>query len=106
MTRKSCIAIYLLFSFLHLTQAQENYLVPEIPFANITIQNGLPQSTVIDIVRDQDGYIWFATQVGAARYDGYEFAYFNASNGLVNNFVNCMMVSRGGQVWFGTEGGI
>ena len=51
-------------------------------------------------------YIWFATQVGAARYDGYEFEYFNTSNGLVNNFVNCMMVSREGQIWFGTEGGI
>ncbi len=85
LTRKSCIAIYLLFFLLHTAYPQENRLIPEIPFANISIQNGLPQNTVIDIVRDLDGYIWFATQVGAARYDGYEFDYFNASNGLVNN---------------------
>ena len=44
--------------------------------------------------------------MGAARYDGYEFEYFNTSNGLVNNYVKCMMVSRSGQLWFGTEGGI
>jgi ligand-binding sensor domain-containing protein/serine phosphatase RsbU (regulator of sigma subunit) len=87
-----------------------NLLVPlngqKIPFDNYTIQNGLPQITVNGICQDRQGYIWFATQVGAARYDGYEFDYFNTSNGLLDNFVNCLLVSSKGDIWFGTEGGI
>jgi ligand-binding sensor domain-containing protein/serine phosphatase RsbU (regulator of sigma subunit) len=78
----------------------------KIPFSNFTIQNGLPQNTVNAICQDSQGYIWFATQVGAARYDGYEFEYFNTSTGLPDNFVNCMLASSDGHVWFGTEGGI
>ncbi len=77
-----------------------------IPFDNYTIQNGLPQITVNSICQDHEGYIWVATQVGAARYDGYEFEYFNTLNGLPDNFVNCITVSSDGQVWLGTEGGV
>ena len=51
----------------------------KIPFSNFTVQNGLPQNAVNTIVQDSEGYIWFATQVGAARYDGYEFEFFNIS---------------------------
>ena len=78
----------------------------KIPFDNYTIQNGLPQNTVNSICQDHSGYIWFATQVGAARYDGYDFEYFSTSNGLPDNFVNCLLVSNNGHIWFGTEGGI
>ena len=90
----------LILSLCSLTHAQK------IPFKNYTIQDDLPQSTVYDIDQDFDGYIWFATQVGAARFDGYEFEYFNTSNGLPDDFVNCLLVDRNGSVWFGTEGGI
>ncbi len=78
----------------------------EIPFYNFTNQNGLPQTTVYDIDQDQDGYIWFATQVGAARFDGYSFEVFNFSNGLPDDFVNCILITQKGSVWLGTEGGI
>jgi len=100
MVRNYFTFISLLFALLIPSHAQK------IPFSNLTIQNGLPQTTVSSIVQDEDGYIWFATQMGAARYDGYEFEYFNASNGLINNYVNCMMLSSTGHLWFGTEGGI
>lgn len=78
----------------------------KIPFKNYTNQNGLPQITVYDIEQDFSGYIWFATQVGAARFDGYEFEVFNTSNGLPDDFVNCLLVHQSGNVWMGTEAGI
>ncbi len=78
----------------------------KIPFQNFTIQNGLPQNTVNDIDQDQQGYIWFATQVGAARFDGYEFEYFDSYNGLPDDFVNCLLVDKEGDIWMGTENGI
>jgi ligand-binding sensor domain-containing protein/serine phosphatase RsbU (regulator of sigma subunit) len=78
----------------------------KIPFSNFTVQNGLPQNKVNDIVQDTTGYIWFATEVGVARYDGYEFEFFNNTDGLLHNLVHCMLVDRHGKVWFGTEGGV
>lgn len=86
-----------LFPFLH---------AQKIPFQNFTIQNGLPQNTVLDIDQDHQGYIWFATQVGAVRFDGYEFELFNSDNGLPDDYVNCLMVDANGHVWMGTENGI
>jgi ligand-binding sensor domain-containing protein/serine phosphatase RsbU (regulator of sigma subunit) len=78
----------------------------KVAFKNYTIQNGLPQNTVNGICQDTDGYIWFATQVGVARFDGYDFQYYTISNGLPHNYVNCLLAARNGHVWFGTEGGI
>ena len=73
---KKIISLLLLFVVCSPSHAQK------IPFVNYTNRDGLPQNTVYDIQQDQDGYIWFATQVGAARYDGYEFDFYNTSNGL------------------------
>ncbi len=78
----------------------------KIPFSNFTVQNGLPQNMVNAIVQDTIGYIWFATEVGVARYDGYEYEYFNIADGLSHNLVHCMLVDQNGKVWFGTEGGV
>ncbi len=78
----------------------------KIPFENFTIKNGLPQSTVNDIDQDHQGYIWIATQVGAARYDGYDFKYLTTDDGLPDDFINCLLVDSRDRLWFGTQGGI
>jgi len=97
---RKLISIYLILTVCTLLQAQK------IPLKNYTIQSGLPQNTVFDIDQDFDGFIWFATQVGAARYDGYNFEYFNTTDGLPDDFVNCILVGKDGKIWLGTEGGI
>lgn len=37
------------------------------------------------MIQDRNGYIWFATENGVARYDGYEFYPLTAQQGLPNN---------------------
>jgi len=76
----------------------------KVSFDNHTLKTG--QNTVNDIVQDSSGFIWFATQVGAARYDGYTYEHFSISNGLPDDEVNCMLVDRQGKIWFGTKGGV
>ncbi len=76
-----------------------------IPFDNYNIHNGLPQNSVFDIIQDQRGYLWFATQVGAARFDGREFLNFYSTEGLPDNYVNCLLCDHQGNIWFGTDGG-
>lgn len=73
---------------------------------NYTAKNGLPQNSVNDIIQDPQGYLWFATQGGAARFDGYDFEHYNALNGLPDDFVNCLLAGKSGDIWFGTQGGL
>ncbi|HEU4791123.1 MAG TPA: two-component regulator propeller domain-containing protein [Flavobacterium sp.] len=42
------------------------------PFFNtISIENGLPEGVVVSSFQDKLGYLWFGTQNGLVRYDGY-----------------------------------
>jgi ligand-binding sensor domain-containing protein/signal transduction histidine kinase len=45
-----------------------------------TSEDGLPQNSAASIKQTRDGYIWFATQEGLARYDGVEFTVFDRTN--------------------------
>ena len=45
-------------------------------FNHITKEDGLSQSTIDGIVQDKYGFMWFATQDGLNRYDGYDFKIF------------------------------
>lgn len=47
-----------------------------IRFARIGVQDGLPDSHVRAIHQDRDGFLWFSTRDGLARYDGYDFTVF------------------------------
>lgn len=40
-------------------------------FNNISIENGLPEGVVVSSFQDKLGYLWFGTQSGLVRYDGY-----------------------------------
>lgn len=39
----------------------------------LTENDGLPNNSVCNIHKDKAGFIWFATDVGISRYDGYHF---------------------------------
>ncbi len=45
-----------------------------------SVDNGLPQSTIRAISQTTDGYLWFATHEGAARFDGLAFTIFDEAN--------------------------
>jgi ligand-binding sensor domain-containing protein len=72
--------------------------------------DGLAQESVLSIVQDPDGFMWFGTQSGLSRYDGYRFTNFRNVVGdpktLVNNWVRVLYVDRKGRLWIGTDGGL
>ena len=59
-----------------LAQSQTPDITPSAKFDHLTIEQGLSQSLVYDIYQDNEGYLWFATQDGLNRYDGYSFKIF------------------------------
>jgi ligand-binding sensor domain-containing protein len=47
-----------------------------IQFKSITTEQELSQNTVHSIIKDSQGYMWFGTQDGLNRYNGYECIVF------------------------------
>lgn len=82
---------------------------PEARFERLTMEDGLPSGTVLGVLQDQQGFMWFATADGLARYDGYEFKVFQHDpqnpNSLSNNNTFALIESRDGLLWIGTDPG-
>ncbi len=49
---------------------------PVTPFEHLSIEQGLSQSSVYAIHQDAKGFMWFGTDDGLNRYDGYQFRVF------------------------------
>ncbi len=77
-------------------------------FRHIGLEDGLAQSTVLAITQDAQGYMWFGTQDGLQRYDGYDFQTFRHEAGnpasLADNFISALLASPDGGLWVGTLG--
>ncbi len=43
------------------------------------VSSGLPHNEINEIIQDDDGFVWIATDGGLSRYDGYNFITFNHS---------------------------
>jgi len=78
-----------------------------IKFDQIGLEQGLSQSTVKAIVRDAQGFMWFGTQDGLNRYDGYSIKVFKHdpkdSNSISDDRINCLLSDSKGDLWIGTE---
>lgn len=52
---------------------------PECYFEHFGVEDGLPQHTVMDILQDKKGFMWFATWNGLCKFDGYKFVTYRLS---------------------------
>lgn len=75
-------------------------------FVRYTMQNGLPNDVVYQIVEDQEGYFWLTTNRGLLRFDRKkeEFKSFTIANGLLCNQFNYRSGLRmpDGKIYFGS----
>ncbi|WP_276479768.1 sensor histidine kinase [Paraflavitalea pollutisoli] len=62
-------------------------------------KDGLAGSTIYDMVQDQDGYIWFATEAGLSRFDGTRFKNFTTADGLPDAEVIKLFEDYQGRLW-------
>ncbi len=82
---------------------------PDARFEQLKVEDGLPSGTVLGVLQDQQGFIWFATADGLARYDGYQFKTFRHDpqnpNSLSHNNTFALIETRDGLIWVGTDPG-
>lgn len=69
--------------------------------------DGLPQNHVTSAVQTRDGYLWFGTSGGLARFDGERFKVFTSSNTpqLRDRRITCLFEDAQGTLWIGHESG-
>jgi two-component system sensor histidine kinase ChiS len=76
-------------------------------FDQIGLEQGLSQSTVNAIVQDAQGFMWFGTQEGLNRWDGYSMQVYKNdptdSQSISDNTVWALLSDRNGDLWIGTE---
>ncbi|MEM7085639.1 MAG: two-component regulator propeller domain-containing protein [Bacteroidota bacterium] len=71
-----------------------------------TLEDGLPQSQVYDLVQDEIGYLWLGTRGGGlAQFDGENFITFNDRDGLASNYINALAFSND-SLFIGTQQGV
>lgn len=82
------------------TNAQNNQI------RGYTLEDGLPQSQVFDVVQDRLGYLWVGTQGGGlTRFDGTQFKVWNEKDGLLSNYVQTMTFLDD-RLYIGTKEGL
>jgi sensor histidine kinase YesM/ligand-binding sensor domain-containing protein len=72
---------------------------------NITRKDGLPTTNIYNSFQDRDGYMWFATDMGVLRYNGFTFTQYNSDDGLSDNEVFSFHQDAAGRIWFATYNG-
>ncbi len=99
--KSSIVFIFLLCSLLPAGQ--------KLLFDHLTIEQGLSQSTIYCILQDNQGFLWFGTQDGLNKFDGYTFTVYNhysqGKNEIPHNEIRTLLQDRNGCIWIGTWGG-
>ncbi|HYW95789.1 MAG TPA: two-component regulator propeller domain-containing protein, partial [Bacteroidales bacterium] len=79
-------------------------------FEHYAVSDGISQSEIICIWQDREGYMWFGTQNGLNKFDGYSFVnYLNDpydTTTLSNNWIFDITEDHRGDLWIATKGGL
>lgn len=98
-----------LFIFLQLILLHFSLFAQELKFSRIGAQEGLSQSVVNCVMQDRKGFMWFGTDDGLNRFDGYEMLVLknipDHKNSLSNNGILALYEDKNGIFWIGTNGG-
>ncbi|UCH96254.1 MAG: hypothetical protein JSV88_05195, partial [Candidatus Aminicenantes bacterium] len=80
-----------------------------IRFERLSLEHGLSSVSVYCILQDSQGFMWFGTEDGLNKYDGYNFTVYrhnpDNSASLGNDYVTSIFEDSDGSLWIGTRGG-
>ncbi|SEI74009.1 Signal transduction histidine kinase [Dyadobacter koreensis] len=84
--------------------------IPNPRFKHITTNDGLSQSHISAILKDRRGFMWFGSEDGLNKYDGYEFIHYkhdpNDSSSITDSYIQDILEDKEGNLWIGTSNGL
>lgn len=100
------LAVLLLSGQVHPVRAQS----ASIRFTTLSVEDGLSQSTVRAILQDNQGFMWFGTDDGLNKYDGYTFTLYKhdpeSASAIADNGIRVLFQDHQGSLWVGTTNGL
>ncbi|MFD2571468.1 two-component regulator propeller domain-containing protein [Spirosoma soli] len=80
-------------------------------FEHLSVKDGLSNNSVNCILQDREGFMWFGTNDGLNKYDGYTFTALqpdanNVPGSFQNNLINGLCEDHTNRLWAATEGGL
>ncbi len=79
-------------------------------FWHLSVEQGLSNTNVTAIFQDSDGFMWFGTNDGLNKYNGYEMKVYRKNLrdtlGLLSNQINSIVEDKKGNLWVGTNVGL
>ncbi|QUX96234.1 GGDEF domain-containing protein [Marinomonas sp. CT5] len=93
----------------HLAQASQSISLSDYFKDTWSTQEGLPHNSINAIAQTSDGYLWFATWEGVARYNGREFRFYERSTktGIIDSGIRTLVSDKDNGLWVaGVRGGI
>ena len=88
--KASLVPFVLLLCFAPSTHAER------LPLKGYTVADGLAHNVVNKIFRDSRGFLWFGTNDGLSRFDGYTFTNYGTAEGLPHPTVNDILETPAG----------
>ena len=102
---KKLLLAFLIFQFCNI-----NAQKPRIKFRHLKVEDGLSQSWVKSICQDKYGFMWFGTNHGLNKYDGYNFTVYTHNpqneNTIRDNSIETIYEDKNGNLWIGTAKGL
>jgi len=81
-----------------------------IAFENLTVDNGLSQNSVLAIVQDGRGFMWYGTQHGLNKYNTRSFKIYKNDpadkSSLSSDYITCLLLDANKTLWIGTRNGL
>ena len=71
-----------------------------------TTADGLARDRVTRVRRDSRGFLWFCTEDGLSRFDGYTFTNYTTQQGLPANWVDDFLETQEGFFLVATSAGL
>ncbi|AYB32060.1 two-component regulator propeller domain-containing protein [Chryseolinea soli] len=83
--------------------------VEKVNFSRIEVGSGLSNSNVTCILQDSKGFLWFGTEDGLNKFDGYTFKIYrnnpDDTASLLTNTINCIFEDSKNKIWVSTRSG-
>ncbi len=79
-------------------------------FGHIDVDDGLPYNSIRAIGQDTRGFMWFGSELGLAKFEGYQLKKYLANPdekySLASSYVRSITIGRDENMWIGGEGGL
>jgi ligand-binding sensor domain-containing protein/signal transduction histidine kinase len=101
--------VFTVFFMLLILLIQDSMSGQKISFGKYSTENGLSNNRVFCMLQDRYGFLWFGTDDGLNRFDGYEFKVYRNDPlniaSLSDNSIRSIFEDRSGYLWIGTKSG-